>query len=95
MTEQPPEPTPSRTKGMGAVGLACLAIAALLHVSNMFLGVGAAVARGEEPDERLFLVMIGLMFVFALAGIVILFLKVLIDRLTSREDNYYSRNVER
>jgi hypothetical protein len=66
---------------MERAGYAILLTLAILWVLGIILGMIAAFPVG----------IIGLV---ALLGIGLLFVKVLKDRLSSKEDNYYSKNVD-
>ena len=64
------------------VGYTCLGIIALLYIGAMLFGIFAAFP-------------FGLIILIGILGIGILFIKVFKERLASREDDYYSKNVEK
>ena len=67
---------------MEIVGYVLLFIVAVIWISAMIIGMVAAFPWG----------IIGLI---ALIGIALLFFKVLADRLSSREDDHYSKTVDK
>jgi len=64
------------------VGYAMLAVVAACWLAVVLFGIVAALPYG----------LVGLL---AIGGIGVLFIKVLRDRLSSKEDDYYSKNVDR
>jgi len=68
--------------GFEKIGYAILAIVAACWLAAVLFGAIAALPYG----------LIGL---FAISGIGILFIKVLRERLSNKEDDYYSKNVDR
>ena len=64
------------------IGYTCLAVVALCYVAAMLVGLIAAFP-------------FGLIVLLALLGIGVLFIKVLKERLGNKEDDHYSRNVEK
>ena len=83
-----------KTKGWAAIGLGLIFAAAGLYGLLILLGVSFAI--GEAASE------VGapvwaILFLPLLAGIGVLVLiaKVIVDRLTSEEDNHYSKTVDR
>ena len=64
------------------IGYACLAVVAACYVIAMIVGVIAALPYG-------------IVFLVALLGVGVLFVKVLKERLGNREDDHYSKNVEK
>ncbi len=64
------------------VGYTCLAIVAGCYLLAVFAGVIAAFP-------------FGLLILLALLGIGVLLIKVLKERLANKEDNYYSKHVEK
>ncbi len=70
---------PGRT--LAAVGFGLLTAAFIGYMVIVIIGLVDALPEG----------VIGLL---AIAGFAVLFIKVLKDRLTSEEDNYYSKNVK-
>lgn len=84
----PPKAESTRAYERGAwLGLTLLIGGGVAYVLGVVLGIAAA-----APEAMLALgVLSGLM---SLAGVVILILKAIGDRLGSREDRYYSRKVD-
>ena len=64
------------------VGYTCLGVVAVLYALAMLVGIIAAFPFG----------LIGLLVVI---GVGVLFVKVLKERLGNKEDDYYSKNVEK
>jgi len=64
------------------IGYTCLAVVAVCYLTAMVYGVIAAFP-------------FGLLILLILLGVGVLLVKVLKERLTSREDDYYDRNVEK
>jgi len=64
------------------IGYACLAVVAGCYVIALFAGVIAAFPYG-------LLVLVGLV------GVGVLLIKVIRERLANKEDDYYSKNVEK
>ena len=69
------------------LGLTLLIGGAVVYVLGLVFGIAAA-----SPEAMLLLG--GLSGLMSFAGIVILILKAIGDRLGSREDRYYSKNVD-
>ncbi len=67
---------------MEKAGYVLLGIVVLVYIIALFIGLIAAMPWG----------IIGLI---AIAGIGLLFMKVLTDRLENKEDDYYSKNVQK
>ena len=67
---------------MEIMGYVLLAIVAICWLIAMFVGMIAAFP-------------IGIIGLIAILGIGILFVKVLADRLSNKEDDHYSRNVDK
>ncbi|OQX95043.1 hypothetical protein B6I21_07470 [candidate division KSB1 bacterium 4572_119] len=67
---------------MEKIGYALLGIVAVIYVIGLFVGMIVALPWG----------IIGLI---AILGIGTLFIKVLSDRIGSKEDDYYEKNVEK
>jgi hypothetical protein len=64
------------------IGYACLAVVAACYLLAIFVGVIAAFPYG-------LLVLLGLL------GVGVLLIKVIKERLANKEDDYYSKNVEK
>jgi len=64
------------------VGYSCLAVVALCYLGAMMFGIIAAFP-------------FGLIILIGLIGFGILLVKVIKERLGNREDDYYTRNVEK
>ena len=64
------------------IGYACLAVVAIAYVGFMLYG-----AIEVFPA--------GVLILVALLGVGVLLVKVIKERLSSREDHYYSKNVEK
>ena len=64
------------------IGYLCLGIVAAFYIVAMLFGVVAAFPYG-------------LIILIALLGVGVLLVKVVKERLASKEDDYYSKNVER
>ncbi len=94
--EPPRQKEPSKTQGWATIGLALLAAAFGLYILTFVFGVtfafGSTTGGGTVVQ---FLMMWALMAFLALLGLIILVAKVIVDRLSSREDSYYSNHVER
>ena len=99
MTDRPPPPAPSRerTKGWGFASLLLIAIGFVCYI---VFGVAIAlsgVAGSTNPDD--IPVHLGLIAALSVISFVVgaglLIAKVLVDRVLNREDNYYSKNIER
>jgi hypothetical protein len=83
----PPKSEGSRTYERGSwLGLGLIIGGGALYFLSIFLGIASS------PEAMLGL--IGVSGLMAAAGAVILFLKAVGDRMSSREDNYYSKNVD-
>ena len=82
----------SKTKGWFTVAMVFIFTAAVLYGLLAFTGIatalGLAVAEAG-PGILLLLIIPGL----ALIGFGILVAKVIVDRLNSKEDDYYSKNI--
>lgn len=64
------------------IGYACLAVVVGCYVAAMLVGIIAAFP-------------FGLIALFGLIGVGVLLVKVVKERLANREDDYYSKNVEK
>ena len=75
--------------GLGLIILA-VAVYALAAIAGISFAIGEAT---EETGAPIFLILLvpGL----ALLGFILLFIKVVADRLGSKEDNHYSRTVDK
>lgn len=85
--------TGERTKGWAAVGLALIIAAGAAYVILGVLGVGVAVTEASrDSGAPLYLVL--LLPGMAALGFAILLAKVIVDRLNSPEDDYYSKHID-
>lgn len=64
------------------IGYACLAVVAIAYIGVMLYGAVEAFP-------------VGILILVALLGVGVLLVKVIKERLSSREDDYYSKNVEK
>lgn len=99
MQDRPPPPAPGRerTKGWGVIGLALIALGFVCYIL-FAIGI-VAMGLNEEADivdvPWQMMIISGLSVVSFVAGAGILIVKVLLDRILNREDDYYSKNIER
>ena len=93
----PPEPSRERTKGWRVIGIGLIVVAFVCYIAY---GVFVALTgiAGEPPQTGLaspFLFLPILSVLGFIAGCGLLIAKVLVDRVLNREDNYYSKHIER
>ena len=82
----------SKTKGWFTVAMVFIIGAIVINVLMMLTGAFAALAAAVAvagPAVLLLLIIPGM----ALIGICILIAKVIVDRVESKEDDYYSKNI--
>ena len=83
-----------RTNLLFIIGIGLIILAAAIYGILMLLGVSFAVGEASaETGMPVYLVFAlpGLVFI----GLTLLFVKVVADRLGSKEDDYYSKTVEK
>ena len=83
----------SRTKGWATIGLAMIIVAGAIYALAIALGVGAAIYQAAKEFGAPVLAVLALP-ALAGAGMLILVAKVIVDHLTSEEDQYYSKHID-
>lgn len=76
-----------RTKGWATVGFTLIGLGMAVYVALALIAGGAALVLAGPFSAAM------LIFALPALGFAVLFAKVMVDRFTNEEDDYYSKNI--
>ncbi len=87
----------SYPSGWTILGISLIGAGIFIYAAVFLFGFASGLSsiRTDGGGTTVFIALIGLTVGLPIIGVGVLVVKVIVDRLTSSEDNYYSKNVER